>query len=90
MRAIVHDDTVYVSGTVPRTNALVDGDMRAQAKQVVENLASPLETAGSSLGRVVKVTVFLADTEDRPAFNEVYTGYVNEPYLARTAVGVDR
>lgn len=91
-QAIVHGDTVYVSGTVPRdpeTNELVDGDMRAQSEQVMENLASILDAAGSSLDRVVKATVFLADIDDRPAFNEVYAEYLDEPYPARSAVGVD-
>lgn len=91
-QAIIHDDTVYVAGTVPRdpqTGELVDGDMRAQAKQVMENLTAILEAAGSSLNQVVKATVFLTDIDDRPAFNEVYADYLDEPYPARSAVGVD-
>lgn len=81
-----------MSGTVPRdpkTDELVDSDMRTQAEQVMENLASVLEAAGSSLDRVVKATVFLADIDNRPTFNEVYAEYMDEPYPARTAVGVD-
>lgn len=91
-QAIVHGDTVYVAGTVPRdpeTNELVDGDMTAQAEQVMKNLAGILQAAGSSIDRVVKATVFLEDVDDRAAFNEVYARYIDEPYPARSAVGVD-
>lgn len=91
-QAIVHGGTVYVAGTVPRvpeTGALVDGDMREQAEQVMENLAAILDAAGSSLNNVVKATIFLADINDRAAFNEVYADYIDEPYPARSAVGID-
>lgn len=91
-QAIVHGDTVYVAGTVPRdpiSNELVDGDMTAQSEQVMENLAGVLEAAGSSLDRIVKATVFLEDIDDRAAFNAVYARYIDEPYPARSAVGVD-
>lgn len=91
-QAIVHDGTVYTSGIVPRdpdTGELLDGDMRAQAEQVMANLDAVLEAAGSSLDRVLKATVFLADVDDRPAFNEVYAEHLGKPYPARSAVGVD-
>lgn len=91
-QAIVHGDTVYVAGTVPRdpeTGQLVDGDMHAQAEQVMANLAAILDAAGSSLNQIVKATVFLADIDDRAAFNDVYADYIDEPYPARSAVGVD-
>ena len=68
---------------------MVDGDMTAQTEQVMENLAGVLEAAGSSLDLVVKATVFLEDVADRAAFNEVYAEYIDEPYPARSAVGVD-
>lgn len=91
-QAIIHDDTVYVAGTTPRdpeTDELVDGDMRAQAEQVMENLETILRAAGSSLDNVVKATVFLAEIDDRATFNEVYAEHLDEPYPARSAVGVD-
>ena len=91
-QAIVHGDTVYTSGIVPRdpdTGDLLNGDMTAQAEQVMANLEAILEAAGSSLDRVLKATVFLVDVEDRPAFNAVYADRLGEPYPARSAVGVD-
>jgi len=91
-QAIVHEGTVYTSGIVPRdpeTGKLLDGDMRVQAEQVMANLEAVLEVAGSSLDRVIKATVFLADVDDRPAFNEVYADHLGEPYPARSAVGVE-
>jgi 2-iminobutanoate/2-iminopropanoate deaminase len=91
-QAIVHGDTVYTSGIVPRdpgTGDLLNGDMTVQAEQVMANLDAILAAAGSSLDRVLKATVFLADVEDRPAFNAVYADHLGEPYPARSAVGVD-
>jgi 2-iminobutanoate/2-iminopropanoate deaminase len=81
---------VFCAGQIaldPR-GELVPGDIRAQTRQVLENLAAVLEAAGSSLDRVVKTTVFLVDIGEFGAFNEVYGGYFpNEP-PARATVQV--
>jgi 2-iminobutanoate/2-iminopropanoate deaminase len=91
--AIVAGPFVFVSGQVavdPDTNQFTGGDTASQTHQVIKNLSAVLERAGSSLSNVVKTTVFLADIEDFPAFNEVYRSYfVSEP-TARTTVQVAR
>ncbi|TBH14828.1 RidA family protein [Thermus thermamylovorans] len=81
---------VFVSGQIPLRpdGSLVEGDVRAQTAQVMENLKAVLEAAGSSLSRVVQTTCFLADMEDFPAFNEVYARYFQPPYPARATVAV--
>jgi 2-iminobutanoate/2-iminopropanoate deaminase len=53
---------------------------------VLRNLAAVLEAAGSSLGHVVKTTVFLSDMKDFAAMNEVYTRHFGEHRPARAAV----
>lgn len=90
-QAIEHDGMVYVSGNVPVTPAgeFVDGDMGAQAEQVMENISAVLDEAGSSLDRIVKATAFITDPSKFSAFNEVYRKYVDEPYPARSAVVTD-
>lgn len=90
-QAIEHDGTVYVSGNVPVTpdGEIVDGDMRDQAEQVMENIAAVLEEAGSSLDRIMKATVFITDPSNFSDFNDVYRDYVDEPYPARSAVVTD-
>jgi 2-iminobutanoate/2-iminopropanoate deaminase len=75
-------------GIDPKTSALVPGGVEAQARQALTNLGAVLEAAGSSLGDVVKTTVFLADIADYPAVNAVYAEYFVSEFPARSAVQV--
>ena len=89
--AIASGDLVFISGQIPldaATGKLVPGDVSAQAKQSLENSKSILEAAGLGFGHVVKTTVFLTDMGDFAAVNEVYKGYVTEPYPARSTIAV--
>jgi 2-iminobutanoate/2-iminopropanoate deaminase len=74
-------------GIDPQTGQLREG-AKAQTAQALENLKAVLETGGSSLAKVVKTTVFLADLADGPAVNEVYKGYFPDPPPTRSAVQV--
>ena len=65
---------------------LVSGGIRGQATQVLENIRAILERNGSSMDRVVKCTVFLADIADWGAMNEVYRTFFKIP-PARSALG---
>lgn len=88
-QAIVFDRLIFVSGQVPidpATGRFVHGPIEEQAKQTLENLRVILEEAGSSLGNVLKVTVFLRDMHDYRPFNEVYARYFPTDPPARTAV----
>ncbi|HKE12001.1 MAG TPA: Rid family hydrolase, partial [Myxococcota bacterium] len=63
-QAVVSQGLVFASGQVPldpATNALVPGEIEAQTDRVIANLRAVLEAAGSSLDRVVRTTVYLAD-----------------------------
>ena len=65
------------------TRTLVEGGIKTETKQCIENIKAVLEHHGTSLDRVVKCTVILKDIDDFSAFNEVYTTYFpNKP--ART------
>lgn len=82
---------VYTAGQialVPETMKMLDGDITAQAHQVLKNLGAVLEAAGSSYNNVLKTTVFLADINDYAALNAVYTEYFGESKPARSAFGV--
>jgi 2-iminobutanoate/2-iminopropanoate deaminase len=84
---------VYASGQIPidpKTGQFVEGGVREQTAQVLRNLSAVLEAAGSSLGRVVKTTVFLADMSDFAEMNEVYAGYFAEEPPARSTVQAAR
>jgi len=83
---------VFCSGQIPldpESGAFVgEGDVRAQTRRVMENLQAVLEAAGSSLGRVVRTTIVLADLGDFAAVNEVYGGYFPAEPPARATVQV--
>jgi len=66
---------VFCSGQVPldpATGYMVNGDIAAQTRRVLDNLGAVLATAGASFADVVKTTIFLADLGDFAAVNQVY------------------
>jgi 2-iminobutanoate/2-iminopropanoate deaminase len=74
-QAIVAGDLVFTAGQIPldpQTQALVPGDVRAQAEQVMKNLEAVLEAAGVGFSAVVKSTIFLVDLGHFATVNEVY------------------
>ena len=79
---------LFLAGQIPLTpqNTMLEGDISAQARQVLENLKAILEKAGSNMNQVVKTTIFLADLSDFEAVNKVYADYFREPYPARSTV----
>ena len=84
---------VFASGQIPldpRTGQSVAGGIAEQTEQVLRNLSAVLEAAGSSLDRVVKTTVFLADMNDFAAMNEVYARYFSKEPPARATVAAAR
>ena len=92
-QAIQIGDLLFVSGQVPidpSTGAIVEGDVKAQAQQSLNNLKAILNAAGTNMGAVVKTTVFLADMSDFAAMNEVYAQFFQEPFPARSAVQAAR
>lgn len=83
-------DLLFVSGQLALIDgALVEGDIREQTQQALENLAAVLSEHGASRDDVVKCQVFLASMTDWPAMNEVYGAFFGQPYPARSAIGVD-
>lgn len=73
-------------GNVPGTRQLVDTGIAAQTRQALENVKAVLAAAGSSLSRVVKCTVFLADIRDYAPMNEVYATFFPKDPPARSTV----
>lgn len=90
-QAIRYGDFVFTSGQVandPATGTFVGGGIEAETRRVLDNIAAVLAAAGSSLDRVVKVTVFLAEIADFEAFNRVYRSYFTNHLPARSTFGV--
>lgn len=92
-QAVRAGSLLFVSGQIPldpATNTMVEGDIAAQTHRVFRNLAGILEAAGSSLDRVVRTTVYLADMNDFTAMNEVYATYFTSPAPARATIQAAR
>lgn len=72
-------------GNIPGTTDLASGGIQGEARQTMENIKTVLEANGSSMDRVIKATVMLADISEWPAFNEVYVTYFPGHKPARSA-----
>lgn len=90
-QAVQVGNTLYTSGQIPldpATGELVAGDITAQAKRVFENLRAVVEAAGASFNDVARVGIYLTDLGNFAAVNAVMAEYFQEPYPARSTIGV--
>lgn len=91
-QAIEVNGMVYTSGQIPvnpATGEIADS-IEGQARQVMENVKNLLEAAGTSMGNVVKTTVFIKDMNDFGKINEIYAEYFEGACPARSCVEVAR
>lgn len=91
-QAVIVGDMLYASGQLglnPETMELPE-TVEEQAHQALKNVKEVLAAAGTSIDKVFKTTVFLADMNDFVKVNEVYAQYFVEPFPARSAVEVAR
>jgi len=89
--AVIFDRLVFISGQGAKDSAtgrLVGSDIESQTEQVLKNISSILEAAGSSLAHVVRCGVFLTDIADFAAMNAVYSRVFEANRPARTTVQV--
>ncbi len=77
-------------GIDPATGQFAAEDVAGQTRQALKNVQAILETAGTSLARVVKTTVFLQDMNDFAAMNAVYAEFFTTNPPARSTVQVAR
>ena len=91
--AILYGSLLFISGQGPldpKTKAIVSGSFEEEAELALQNLKIILEEAGSSMDKVLKVTVFLSRMEDFPKFNEIYKRYFIKDRPARTCIEASR
>ena len=91
-QAVLVGDTLFISGQIglePLKMKLVDGDIKTETKQVMENLNAVLKAAEMDFSNVVKSTIFLIDMNDFGIVNEVYGAYFDQDSApARETVAV--
>lgn len=89
-QAILVDNTLYCSGQIPinpTTNEIVQGTIKEQTHQCINNIVNVLKQAGMTFDNVIKTTCFLANMSDFTEFNEVYAQYfISKP--ARSCIAV--
>ncbi|MEE9361077.1 MAG: RidA family protein [Cellulophaga sp.] len=91
-QAVLTGNTLYISGQIPinpATGELIEGDIKLETKQSMENLKAILTEAGMTFENVVKSSIFIKDMHQFAAINEVYAVYFNgETAPARETVEV--
>jgi 2-iminobutanoate/2-iminopropanoate deaminase len=92
-QAVRFDNLLFISGQIPlepESCEIVKGDIKAQTKQILENLKGVLTAGGSSLDNVLRTTIFLTDLEDYADVNEMYAQFFGKSMPARSTVQVSR
>jgi len=90
-QAIQVGNLIYTSGQIPinpSTGTVVEGGIKEQTRQSLQNVSAILQEAGLTMDSVIKTTVFMADMNDFADMNAVYAEFFSEPYPARSAVAV--
>lgn len=90
-QAVLAGNFLFVSGQIPLspvTGELVTDNIKAEARQVMENIKAILTEAGAGFANVIKTTIFLKDMQDFAQVNEVYGAYFTEAFPARETVQV--
>ncbi len=92
-QAVRFDNLLFISGQIPLepgSGEILKGDIKAQTKQILENLKGVLTAGGSSLDNVLRTTIFLTDLEDYADVNEMYAQFFEKSMPARSTVQVSR
>lgn len=92
-QAVIHGDTMYISGQIPvnpATGEIVSDDIALQTKQCIENAEAIIKKAGADLNSVIKTTVFIKNMEQFSQINQVYAQYFSNHKPARACVEVAR
>ena len=89
-QAVKIDNFIFTSGQIALTpqGDMLEADIKKQTTQVLTNLKNVLESAGSSLEKVVKTTIYLANMNDFATVNEIYAQFFGKHKPARSTVAV--
>ena len=81
-QAVVHGDTIYLSGKVPKDRSL---DIKGQTRQILDDIERTLAALGSDKSKILTATIWLKSIGDRDAMNEVWLAWVDKDNLPARA-----
>jgi 2-iminobutanoate/2-iminopropanoate deaminase len=90
-QGIIYEGIIFLSGQIaidPKTQKFINGDIKQQTKQVMENIKGILEELNLDFDHVIKTTIYLKNIDDFPVVNEIYGSYFDEYKPARSTVEV--
>jgi 2-iminobutanoate/2-iminopropanoate deaminase len=89
--AVPFENFLFLSGQIgidPSTGELVDGTIEGQTHQIMVNIKAILEAEGVGFNQIVKTTIFLVNIENFGVVNQIYGGYFEKAFPARSTIGV--
>jgi len=93
-QGIVYEKLIFTSGQIPinvKTNDIISDDFNEQAKQVLENIKGLIESQGSSINKIVKLTVYLTDLSFFDCLNNIFIDFFKGyDFPARSVVEVSK
>ncbi|MCZ4407406.1 RidA family protein [Cryomorphaceae bacterium 1068] len=92
-QAVVHDNTIYISGQValdPESGKIDNDNIAEETHRVMRNLGAVLEAAGSDYDHIIKCSIFILDMNEFEAINEVYSSFFKSHHPARETVEVSK
>ena len=92
-QAVVHENTIYISGQValdPLSGIMDNANLAEETHRVMRNLGAVLEAAGSDYDHIIKCSIFILDMNEFKAINEVYASFFKDHHPARETVEVSK
>ena len=92
-QAVVHENTIYISGQValdPLSGKMDNANLAEETHRVMRNLGAVLEAAGSDYDHIIKCSIFILDMNEFKTINEVYAGFFKDHHPARETVEVSK
>lgn len=90
-QAVQVGNLIFCSGQIainPQTDEVLQADISTQTRRVLDNIQALLAAAGVTMEHIVKTTIFLTDMNDFGKVNDVYKGYFNRNFPARSTIAV--
>jgi 2-iminobutanoate/2-iminopropanoate deaminase len=92
-QAVVHENTIYISGQVALeadTGKMDNANLAEETHRVMRNLGAVLQAAGSDFDHLIKCSIFILDMNEFKTINEVYASFFNDHHPARETVEVSK